>query len=48
MHTAEFFSNLFRTTLMLHDLYGMHPVVCYLQKDIIWDRGTKNNQKETK
>jgi hypothetical protein len=25
----------------------MHPLVCYLQKDIIWDSTTRNNQKET-
>jgi hypothetical protein len=29
-------------------LYGMQPIVCHLQKGIIWDSGTTNNQKETK
>jgi hypothetical protein len=26
----------------------MHPVVCYLRKNIIWDSSTTNNKKETK
>jgi hypothetical protein len=26
----------------------MHPVVCHLRKDIIWDSHTTNNQKESK
>jgi hypothetical protein len=30
------------------NLYGMHPVVCYLRKDIIWDSRPTNNQEETK
>jgi hypothetical protein len=27
-------------------LYGMHPVVCYLRKVIIWDSRTRDSQKE--
>jgi hypothetical protein len=26
----------------------MHPVVCYLRKDTIWESRTTNNRKETK
>jgi hypothetical protein len=26
----------------------MHPAVCHLRKDTIWDSRTTNNQKETK
>jgi hypothetical protein len=33
---------------LIYYLYGMHPVVCHLRKDIIWDSRATNNKKETK
>jgi hypothetical protein len=29
-------------------LYGLHPVVCHLRNNIIWDSCTTNNQKQNR
>jgi hypothetical protein len=36
----------FRARKVQVNLYGMHPVVCLLQKDAIWDSRTTNKKKE--
>jgi hypothetical protein len=40
--------NLHRHENHNYHLYGIHPVVCYLGKYIIWESRTTNNQKDTK
>jgi hypothetical protein len=51
MKAIRFFETLV-TICQLHgiipNLYGMHPVVCHLRKDITCDCRKTNNQKETK